>query len=76
LSAKKSCSPAVQMNSAPQSTHASDLSWNSIGSTLSPTRARPFPRPSVYLSDVMGTARSFRILIIQLERAALISQVS
>src|SRR6185503_7430011 len=30
LSAKKSCSPAVQMHSVPQSTHVSDLSWNSI----------------------------------------------
>jgi hypothetical protein len=34
LSAKKSCSPAVQMNSAPQSTHLRDLSWNSIGRHL------------------------------------------
>ena len=34
LSAKKSCSPAVQMNSAPQSTHLKDLSWNSIGRHL------------------------------------------
>ncbi len=58
LSAKKSCSPAVQMNSAPQSTHASDLSWNSIGSTLSPTRARPAPTTLRLLSEVMGTARS------------------
>jgi hypothetical protein len=33
LSAKKSCSPAVQMNSVPQSTQCSDLSWNSIGPT-------------------------------------------
>ena len=40
LSAKKSCSPAVQMNSVPQSTQLSDLSWNSIGPTyLSPTRS-------------------------------------
>src|SRR5436190_4148059 len=31
LSAKKSCSPAVQMNSVPQSTQLSVLSWNSIG---------------------------------------------
>ena len=34
LSAKKSCSPAVQMNSEPQSTHLKDLSWNSIGRHL------------------------------------------
>src|SRR5512141_2376062 len=34
LSAKKSCSPAVQMNSDPQSTHLRDLSWNSIGRHL------------------------------------------
>jgi hypothetical protein len=38
LSAKKSCSPAVQMNSVPQSTQLSDLSWNSIGPYLSRTR--------------------------------------
>jgi hypothetical protein len=36
LSAKNNCSPAVQMNSVPQSTHVSDLSWNSIGPYLSP----------------------------------------
>jgi hypothetical protein len=30
LSAKNNCSPAVQMNSALQSTHLRDLSWNSI----------------------------------------------
>src|SRR5213595_2556552 len=34
LSAKKSCSPAVQMNSDPQSTHVRALSWNSIGRHL------------------------------------------
>src|SRR6185503_16227710 len=34
LSAKKSCSPAVQMNSLLQSTHLRDLSWNSIGRHL------------------------------------------
>src|SRR4029450_4575099 len=34
LSAKNSCSPAVQMNSEPQSTHLKDLSWNSIGRHL------------------------------------------
>src|SRR5215831_1624184 len=34
LSAKNSCSPAVQMNSAPQSTHVRLLSWNSIGRHL------------------------------------------
>jgi hypothetical protein len=42
LSAKKSCSPAVQMNSVPQSTQCSVLSWNSIGPTphqLDPARA-------------------------------------
>jgi hypothetical protein len=36
LSAKNNCSPAVQMNSVPQSTHVNDLSWNSIGPYLSP----------------------------------------
>jgi hypothetical protein len=55
LSAKKSCSPAVQMNSAPQSTHVRDLSWNSIGSTLSPTRARPVTNNPVGT----GTARPY-----------------
>jgi hypothetical protein len=34
LSAKNSCSPAVQMKSVPQSTHLRDLSWNSIGRHL------------------------------------------
>ena len=34
LSAKKSCSPAVQINSDPQSTHLRALSWNSIGRHL------------------------------------------
>src|SRR5262245_51620074 len=34
LSAKNSCSPDVQMNSAPQSTHLKTLSWNSIGRHL------------------------------------------
>ena len=34
LSAKNNCSPAVQMNSDPQSTHLKDLSWNSIGRHL------------------------------------------
>src|SRR3954463_3866612 len=56
LSAKKSCSPAVQINSDPQSTHANDLSWNSIGRhpALPPgpapvgLPAEPFPRRLVY----------------------------
>src|SRR5918995_259755 len=34
LSAKNSCSPAVQMKSSPQSTHLRLLSWNSIGRHL------------------------------------------
>ena len=34
LSAKNNCSPAVQMNSSPQSTHLRLLSWNSIGRHL------------------------------------------
>ena len=45
LSAKKSCSPAVQMNSVPQSTQCSDLVLELHRSYLSPTRARPRPRP-------------------------------
>src|SRR4051812_22013862 len=53
LSAKKSCSPAVQMNSVPQSTQLSVLSWNSIGPSLSRSdpartmtvRARRSPGP-------------------------------
>src|SRR5215467_9768309 len=47
LSAKNCCSPAVQTNSAPQSTHLRIRSWNSIGrylvgsvqSFLTPARA-------------------------------------
>src|SRR4051794_34572330 len=34
LSAKNCCSPAVQTNSAPQSTHLRVLSWSSIGRYL------------------------------------------
>src|SRR5262245_3953528 len=34
LSAKNCCSPAVQMHSAPQSTHLRIRSWNSIGRHL------------------------------------------
>jgi hypothetical protein len=34
LSEKNCCSPAVQMNSVPQSTHERILSWNSIGRYL------------------------------------------
>src|SRR3954466_7075868 len=34
LSAKNCCSPAVQTNSAPQSTHLRILSWSSIGRYL------------------------------------------
>src|SRR6266851_8227554 len=34
LSAKNCCSPAVHMNSVPQSTHERILSWNSIGRYL------------------------------------------
>src|SRR5438094_2554401 len=34
LSAKNCCSPAVQMNSVPQSTHLRIRSWNSIGRYL------------------------------------------
>src|SRR5262245_57608197 len=41
LSAKKSCSPDVQMNSAPQSTHFKTLSWKSIGPHLVSMRRRP-----------------------------------
>ncbi len=36
LSWKKSCSPAVNTKSSPQSTHFSTLSWNSMGSPFSP----------------------------------------
>src|SRR6202008_3482431 len=41
LSAKNCCSPAVQMNSAPQSTHLRILSWNSIGRYLVGGRSIP-----------------------------------
>jgi len=43
LSWKKSCSPAVKMNSAPQSMHFKTLSWNSMD-TL-PIRACPCSHP-------------------------------
>src|SRR4029434_6992110 len=54
LSAKKSCSPAVQMNSVPQSTQVSVLSRNSLAHSLSTiplarvvVRARRWPGPSL-----------------------------
>jgi hypothetical protein len=52
LSAKKSCSPAVQMKSAPQSTHLRDLSWKSIGRHLysSSTAVRPDRKRSLQLA--------------------------
>jgi hypothetical protein len=44
LSAKNCCSPAVQTNSAPQSTHLRILSWNSIGRYLvGPARSSSAP---------------------------------
>src|SRR5215470_9846509 len=45
LSAKTCCSPAVQMNSAPQSTHLRILSWNSIGRYL--VRGRSLLTPTL-----------------------------
>src|SRR4030095_15535553 len=45
LSAKNSCSPAVQMNSEPQSTHLRVLSWNSIGRPLVLLDRRPLVTP-------------------------------
>jgi hypothetical protein len=54
LSAKKSCSPAVHVNSAPQSTHDSILSWNSIGPTSHQLEPAPSPRPPSCVSNVMG----------------------
>src|SRR5262249_30368321 len=50
LSAKKSCSPAVQMKGVPQSTQFRVLSWNSITTSLTrpcippPLTGRPEPR--------------------------------
>src|SRR4029078_8393692 len=44
LSAKKSCSPAVQTNGVPQSTQFRVLSWNSI-TTLPLSLAPCFPPP-------------------------------
>src|SRR6266699_1714433 len=41
LSAKNCCSPAVQMNSVPQSTQLRILSWNSIGRYLVGGRSIP-----------------------------------
>ena len=43
LSAKNCCSPAVQMNSVPQSTHLRIRSWNSIGRYLVGSVAAPTP---------------------------------
>src|SRR4029079_14181578 len=59
LSAKKSCSPRVQMNSAPQSTQLSDLSWNSIGPYLSRTRSTPgvIKREDRPITGVIGRPR-------------------
>jgi hypothetical protein len=70
LSAKKSCSPAVQMNSVPQSTHVRDLSWNSIGSTLSPTRGRPVTNNPVR----QRPARTRSLFLIRYEAGRAISQ--
>ena len=47
LSAKNSCSPAVQMNSEPQSTHLRVLSWNSIGRHLVLLDRPPSVTPSL-----------------------------
>src|SRR6187455_3005832 len=59
LSAKKSCSPAVQMNSVPQSTQLSVLSWNSIGPSLSRSDpARIHPCSSSKIARVLQSARS------------------
>src|SRR5204863_4983542 len=59
LSAKNCCSPAVQTNSAPQSTHLRILSWNSIGRYLVRGRSSHWllePQPS--LSSVQRSARA------------------
>src|SRR5688572_7246321 len=47
LSAKNSCSPAVQMNSDAQSTHRNILSWNSIGRHLVSSSIPPLVTPSL-----------------------------
>src|SRR6185503_16071061 len=49
LSAKNCCSPAVQMNSVPQSTHLRILSWNSIGRYL--VGVGPTPAPAGAFCD-------------------------
>src|SRR5690348_13397136 len=51
LSAKNCCSPAVQTNSAPQSTHVRIRSWNSIGR---------------YLVGSVGPCSSFVLALLQL----------
>src|SRR4029450_13305958 len=48
LSAKNCCSPAVQMNSVPQSTHLRILSWNSIGRHLVGGRSYSSSRRSFF----------------------------
>src|SRR4029078_11245873 len=59
LSAKKSCSPAVQMNSVPQSTQLSELSWNYNGPYLSRTRSTPgdIKREDRPVTGVIGRPR-------------------
>src|SRR5476651_1664810 len=58
LSAKNCCSPAVQMNSAPQSTHERILSWNSIGRYLSGSGLFRFA--SELLTVAFASERLFR----------------
>ena len=53
LSRKKSCSPAVKMNSLPQSAHMSDLSWNSM------TRSAPGPCPAGSATPASSINRTY-----------------
>src|SRR6266516_4307515 len=58
LSAKNCCSPAVQMNSAPQSTQLRILSWNSIGRYL--VRVGLFRFAPQFLPIALTRERLFR----------------
>src|SRR5438094_6942850 len=61
LSAKNCCSPAVQMNSAAQSTHLRILSWNSIGRYLVGGRSIPI-RAAASCDSACGRAPALPVV--------------
>src|SRR5262245_41157667 len=72
LSAKNCCSPAVQTNSAPQSTHLSNRSWNSIGRYL--VGVGLFQLAPQFLPITFSCERLFRSTLVagfQIERVLL-----